>query len=125
MAGCPPEQADVVLMVPLHDGQQVLAVLQGQLADVDQPLLVEGAQDGPPVAGHRGLLGLQGGVQAGVPQVGHRQGWHYHCTWTKEIIVMSIASLCLEPASGTGIRLPWSRHRSESQRYNSSAETRP
>ena len=80
MAGCPPEQADVVLMVPLHNGQQVLAVLQGQLADVDQPLLVEGAQDGPPIAGHWGLLSLQRGVYAGIPQVGHRQGWQHHCT---------------------------------------------
>jgi len=47
-----------VLMVPLHNGQQVLAILQSQLADVDQALLIEGAQNGPSVASHRRLLGL-------------------------------------------------------------------
>lgn len=71
-----------MLMVPLHDGQQVLAVLQGQLADVHQTLLVVGAQDGTPVAGHWGLLPLQGGVQAGVPQIGHWQRGHLHCSHT-------------------------------------------
>jgi len=75
-----PEEANVVLMVPLHNGQQVLAVLQSQLADVDQALLVEGAQNCPSVAGYRGLLGLQGGVQTCIPQVWHRQRWHHHCT---------------------------------------------
>ena len=53
-----PKQANAVLMVPLHNGQQVLAVLQGQLADVDQALLIVGAQDSTPIAGHRGLLPL-------------------------------------------------------------------
>ena len=77
-----PEQANAVLMVPLYNGQQVLAVLQGQLADVDQALLVVGAQDGTPVGGHRGLLPLEGGVEAGVPQVGHRQRGHLHCSHT-------------------------------------------
>lgn len=69
-----------MLMVPLHNGQQVLAVLQGQLADVDQALLVVGAQDGAPVGGHWRLLPLQGGVEAGVPQVGHGQWGHLHCS---------------------------------------------
>ncbi len=69
-----------MLMVPLHNGQQVLAVLQSQLADVDQALLIEGAQNGPSVAGHRGLLGLQGRVQTCIPQVWHRQWRHHHCT---------------------------------------------
>ena len=55
-----PEQANAVLMVPLHNGQQILAVLQGQLADVHQALLIVGAQDGTPVGGHRGFLGRQG-----------------------------------------------------------------
>lgn len=56
-----------MLMVPLHNGQQVLAVLQGQLADVDQALLVIGAQDGASIGGHRGFLPLQGGIEAGIP----------------------------------------------------------
>ena len=79
----PPKQADVVLMVPLHNGQQVLAVLQGQLTDVLQALLIEGAQNRPPVAGHRWFLGLQGGVEAGVTQVRHWQRGHHHCTHTR------------------------------------------
>jgi len=75
-----PEEANVVLMVPLHNGQQVLAVLQSQLADVDQALLIEGTQNGPSVAGHCGLLSLQGGVQTCIPQVWHGQRRHHHCT---------------------------------------------
>lgn len=75
-----PKQANTVFMIPLHNGQQVLAVLEGQLADVHQALLIVGAQDSTPVGGHGGLLSLQGGVEAGVPQVGHRQGGHLHCT---------------------------------------------
>ena len=71
-----------MLMVPLHDGQQVLAVLQGKLADVHQALLIVGAQDGTPIGGHRGLLPLQGGLDAGVSQVGHRQRGHLHCSHT-------------------------------------------
>lgn len=68
-----------MLMVPLHNGQQVLAVLQGQLADVHQALLIVGPQDGTPVAGHRGLFALQSGIEAGIPQIGHRQRGHLHC----------------------------------------------
>ncbi len=81
-----------MLMVPLHNGQQVLAVLQSQLADVDQALLIEGAQDGPSVAGHRGLLSLQGGVQTRIPQVWHRQRWHHHCTYTAQLMSHMVQS---------------------------------
>ena len=66
-------------MVPLDDRQQVLAVLQCQLADVGQALLLKGAQDGAPVAGHRGLLQLQRGVEAGVTQIGDWPRGHHHC----------------------------------------------
>lgn len=48
-----------MLVVPLQNGQQILVVLQSQLADIDQALLIEGAQNGPSVASHHGLLGLQ------------------------------------------------------------------
>ena len=47
--------------VPLQDGQQILAVLQSQLAEVDQVLLSEGAQNGPSNFTLQGLMGLQGG----------------------------------------------------------------
>lgn len=83
-----PEQANAVLVVPLHNGQQVLAVLQGQLADVHQALLIVGFQDGTPVAGHRGLFTLQGGVEAGIPQIGHRQRGHLHCRPTYKLFIV-------------------------------------
>ena len=87
-----PEEANAVLMVPLHYGQQVLAVLQSQLADVDQALLIEGTQNGPSVASHRGLLGLQGGVQTCIPQVWHGQRWHHHCKVTAQMIPHKVQS---------------------------------
>jgi len=60
-------------MVPWQNGQQVLAVLQSQLASMlqalhiegahmVQALLIEGAQNGPSAAGHHELLGLQAGA---------------------------------------------------------------
>jgi hypothetical protein len=57
-----PEEADVVLMAPLQNGQQVLVTLQSQLADMVQALLIEAAQNGPSAAGHHELLGLQDGA---------------------------------------------------------------
>lgn len=71
-----------MFVVPLYNGQQVLAVLQSQLADVDQPLLIEGAQNGAPVACHRRLLGLQGRIETSVAQIGHRHWWQHHCKHT-------------------------------------------
>ena len=68
-----------MLMIPLHNRQQILGILEGQLADVGQTLLLKGAQNGSPVTGHRGFLGLQGAVQAGIAQVGHWPGRHHHC----------------------------------------------
>lgn len=61
-----------MLVVPLHNREQVLAVLKGQLADVAQALLIVGAQNGSPVVGHYGLLCLQGGVQTGITQIRYR-----------------------------------------------------
>ena len=49
-------------MVPLQNGQQVLVILQSQLADMDQALVIDGAQNGPSAANYHGLLGLQGGA---------------------------------------------------------------
>ncbi len=49
-------------VVPLQNGQQVLVILQSQLADMVQAHVIEGAQNGPFAAGHHGLLGLQGGA---------------------------------------------------------------
>lgn len=72
-----------MLMVPLHNGQQVLAVLQGQLADMGQALLLKGAQDSAPVAGHRRLLQLQRCVQAGVSQIGHWPWRNDNCSHSK------------------------------------------
>lgn len=73
-----------MLVVPLDDGQQVFAVLQGQLTDIGQALLrvLHRLQDQPPVAGHRRLLQLQGGVQAGIPQVWHWTWRDDHCKHT-------------------------------------------
>ena len=66
-------------MVPLYDGQQVLTVLQAQLADVGQALLLKGTQNGAPVGGHGGLLQLQRRVQASVAQVGNRPRGDDNC----------------------------------------------
>jgi hypothetical protein len=92
-----PEEANatVVLVVPLQNGQQILAVMQSQLADVDQVLLINGAQNGPSSFTPQGLLGLQTCKpqdqtcipqdqtcmpqdQTCIPQVWHRQKWHHH-----------------------------------------------
>ncbi len=69
-----PEEANVVLMVPLHNGQQVLAVLQSQLADVDQALLVEGAQNCPSVAGTVGFWACKVEFKHAYPKFGTGRG---------------------------------------------------
>ena len=74
-----PEETNAVLMVPLYDGEQIFAVLQGQLADVAQALLIVGAQDCSAICGHDWLFLLEGGVQAGIAQIGHGQWWYLHC----------------------------------------------
>lgn len=49
-----------MLIAPLQNGQQVLVILQSQLASMVRALLI--APNGPSAAGHHELLGLQGGA---------------------------------------------------------------
>lgn len=64
---CVPEKTDAMLMVPLDDGRQRARVLQGQAADVGQPLLQVGLLDAVAVGEDRRLLLAQIHVQAGIP----------------------------------------------------------
>ncbi len=67
-------EPNVVLVVPLQDGQQILAVIQSQLVHAEQVLLIKELKTGPSTFTFQGLLGFQGGVQHSYPRSGTGRG---------------------------------------------------
>ncbi len=66
-----PEEADAMLVVPVNDAGEGAGVLEGEAADVGQPLVQEGLLDAVAVCEDRWLLLPQLHVQAAIPAIFH------------------------------------------------------